>query len=279
MTPAFIISLLAGLSMMLLVVFAGIVWVQYRSKFTANAKLSLEDMFLFIDPQRLFLINMGTVVVVPMITYVLTGALPLAVIAAVGIFFLPRLAYRYLKHKRQMKLIAQMPDALNMMAGSLRAGASLALAMDLVCAEMPPPFSQELSLVLREQKLGVSLDDAFDSFAKRINLEEVNLMASAITIANDTGGNLSEVLERLASTLRAKAAMEGKIRALTSQGKLQGIVVGLLPIFLAFVLYQMEPEAMARLFTTFYGWATMAAIATLLILGGFFIKKIVTIDV
>ncbi|MDR2851848.1 MAG: type II secretion system F family protein [Burkholderiaceae bacterium] len=265
--------------MMLLVVFAGIVWVQYRSKFTANAKLSLEDMFLFIDPQRLFLINMGTVVVVPMITYVLTGALPLAVIAAVGIFFLPRLAYRYLKHKRQMKLIAQMPDALNMMAGSLRAGASLALAMDLVCAEMPPPFSQELSLVLREQKLGVSLDDAFDSFAKRINLEEVNLMASAITIANDTGGNLSEVLERLASTLRAKAAMEGKIRALTSQGKLQGIVVGLLPIFLAFVLYQMEPEAMARLFTTFYGWATMAAIATLLILGGFFIKKIVTIDV
>jgi len=73
--------------------------------------------------------------------------------------------------------------------------------------------------------------------------------------------------------------MEGKIRALTSQGKLQGIVVGLLPVFLAGVLYAMEPAPMLPLFVTFYGWATMAAIALLLLLGGLFIKKIVSIDV
>lgn len=192
---------------------------------------------------------------------------------------LPRMAYGYLKRRREAKLIEQMPDALNMLAGSLRSGASLAIAMDLVATETPPPFSQELSLVLREQKLGVSLEDAFESFAKRVNLEDVNLLVSAITISKDVGGNLSEVLERLASTLRAKAAMEGKIRALTSQGKLQGIVVGLLPVFLGFVLFQMEPEAMAPLFSTYYGWAVMAVVAVLLIMGGVFIKKIVTIDV
>jgi tight adherence protein B len=279
MSLPLLVSLAVAGSVVLLALFVRTSWGQYRSKFTSDAKLSLEDVFLFIDPQRLFLINMGAVFIVPLIVFLLTGALPLAVLAAVGMFVLPRLSYRYLKNRRQAKLVEQMPDALNMLAGSLRSGASLAIAMDLVVTETPPPFSQEISLVLREQKLGVSLEDAFDSFAKRVNLEDVNLLVSAVTISKDVGGNLSEVLERLASTLRAKAAMEGKIRALTSQGKLQGIVVALLPVFLAFVLFQMEPEAMAPLFTTYYGWAVIAAVATLIILGGFFIKKIVTIDV
>jgi tight adherence protein B len=191
----------------------------------------------------------------------------------------PRLAYSYMKRRRLEKLIEQMPDALNMLSGAMRAGASLQIAMDLVAAESPPPFSQEISLVLREQKLGVSLEDALESFGKRVNVEDVDLMVSAISIAKDVGGNLSEILERLSATLRAKSAMEGKIRALTSQGKLQGIIVGLLPIFLGFVLYQMDPVAMEPMFTTYYGWAVMAVIAVLLILGGVVIKKIVTIDV
>ena len=236
-------------------------------------------MFLFIDPQRLFFFNMGLVVVAPLLIILLTGAVPLAVIGAVVLFVLPRIAYGHLKKRREAKLIEQMPDALNMMAGSLRSGASLAIAMDLVATETAPPFSQELSLVLREQKLGVSLDDAFESFSKRVNLEDVNLMVAAIVISKDVGGNLSEVLERLASTLRGKSALEGKIRALTSQGKLQGWIVGLLPVFLGFVLFQMEPEAMAPLFTTYYGYGVIVVVSVLLILGGVFIKKIITIDV
>lgn len=279
MNPSLLVSFAVAVSVVMLVFFVARSWGHYRARFTSDARVSLEDMFLFIDPQRLFFINVGVVLVLPALVLLLTGAVPLAVLAAVGIFVLPRMAYGYLKRRREAKLIEQMPDALNMLAGSLRSGASLAIAMDLVATETPPPFSQELSLVLREQKLGVSLEDAFESFAKRVNLEDVNLLVSAITISKDVGGNLSEVLERLASTLRAKAAMEGKIRALTSQGKLQGIVVGLLPVLLGFVLFQMEPEAMAPLFSTYYGWAVMAVVAVLLIMGGVFIKKIVTIDV
>ena len=276
---AIAISLLAALSVMLVIFFVSRSIGSYRTHFQSDAKTSLEDMFLFVDPQRLFFVNLGMVAVVPILVILLTGAVPLALATGVGVFVLPRLAYGYLKRRRAAKLVEQMPDALNMLAGSLRSGASLAIAMDLVATETAAPFSQELSLVLREQKLGVSLEDAFESFAKRVNLEDVNLMVAAIVISKDVGGNLSEVLERLASTLRAKAAIEGKIRALTSQGKLQGVIVGLLPVFLAFVLFQMEPEAMAPLFTTYYGWGVMAAVSVLLILGGVFIKKIVTIDV
>jgi tight adherence protein B len=151
--------------------------------------------------------------------------------------------------------------------------------MDFVATETAAPFSQELSLVLREQKLGVSFEDAMESMGRRLSLEEIDLMVSAITISKNVGGNLSEVLERLANTLRSKAALEGKIVALTSQGKLQGIVVGLLPVFLGFVLFQMEPEAMQPLFTTIYGWIVVSIISVLLLIGGFFIKKIITIDV
>ena len=115
--------------------------------------------------------------------------------------------------------------------------------------------------------------------AQRLNTEEIDLFVSAVSIAREVGGNLSETLDRLASSLRTKLAMEGKIRALTSQGKLQGIIVGLLPVFLAAILYVMDPVAMRPLFTTLYGWGVMGALFVMLMLGAFFIRKIVTIDV
>jgi tight adherence protein B len=275
----FLVPLLVVSSVLLLFYFAVTTWTKYRSTFTDDAKSSLEDLFLFVDPQRLFIANIGLAVIVPILILLTTGALPIAITSCLVVFLAPRFMYGLLRRRREAKMVDQMPDALNMMAGALRSGGSLANALDLVASETPAPFSQEISLVLREQKLGVSLEDALESFSKRVNLESVDLLASAISIAKEVGGNLAEVLERLASTLRSKAVMEGKIRALTSQGKLQGIVVGLLPVFLAFVLFQMEPEAMAPLLTTYYGWAVVAVISVLLIMGGVFIKKIVTIDV
>ena len=252
---------------------------KYRENFTQTASITLQDMFLFIDPEKLFFINIIVLIVVPILTFLLTGSIPMAVIFTVVAIMLPRITYGIIKKRRLQTIIHQMPDALNMMSGSLRSGASLSIAMDFVATETAAPFSQELSLVLREQKLGVSFEDAMESMGRRLSLEEIDLMVSAITISKNVGGNLSEVLERLANTLRSKAALEGKIVALTSQGKLQGIVVGLLPVFLGFVLFQMEPEAMQPLFTTLYGWIVVSIITVLLLIGGFFIKKIITIDV
>jgi tight adherence protein B len=131
----------------------------------------------------------------------------------------------------------------------------------------------------REQRLGLALEDALETFAARLKLEEVDLIVSAMTIARDVGGNLAEILDQLSRTLRAKAVMEGKIRALTSQGKLQGLVVGSLPVALMFALSYMQPEAMAPLFNTFLGYLVLAVIAAAETAGFFWIRKIVTIDV
>jgi tight adherence protein B len=254
-------------------------FIEYKSGFTSNASVSLEEMFLFVDPQRLFFANILVVLIVPVLALLFTGKVIIAIVATVVAMIFPRLAYGYLKKKRQESVINQMPDALNMMGGSLRSGASLAIALDLVATETPPPFSQEISLLLREQKIGISLEDAMESMSKRLRLEEVDLFVSAVTISKNVGGNLAEVLERLAQTLRSKAVMEGKIKALTSQGKLQGIVVGLLPIFMGFALNYLEPEAMAPLFSTWYGWIVVGVVSVLLIVGGIFIRKIIAIDV
>jgi tight adherence protein B len=274
-----IFLLLICISMMLLIMTFASIYRGYRKRFTDAAKVSLEDMFLFIDPRRLFYANVVAFFVVPLLMLLITGNIPLAVLSTVLTLFAPRLLYRWLQKRRKYKFQEQLPDTMTMVASSLRAGASLQMAFEVIVQEQPPPISQELGLVVREQKLGVALEESLNAMGKRIELEDFSLVVSAIVIAKDVGGNLSEILDRLANTLRAKAVMEGKIRALTSQGKLQGIVVGLLPIFLAGVLYEMDPDAMHPLFTTYYGWGVVAAIAILETLGAFMIKKIVTIDV
>jgi len=255
------------------------VYAEWQVNFTKVASSSLSDLFLFVDPRAVFRANVGVFLLLPIVVWLVTGVPGLALLGALAGAIVPRVAWAVLRNRRRARLVTQLPDGLNMMSGSLRAGAGLQAALEMVVKEMPAPMSQEFSLLLREQRLGLALEDSLRGMAQRLGLEEIDLFVSALTIAKEVGGNLSEILERLASTLRAKATMEGKIRALTSQGKLQGVIVGALPLFLAGALYVMDPKAMTPLFTTPYGWGVMAGIAVLLALGGFFIKKIVTIDV
>ena len=254
-------------------------FVAWRQRFTEAARVSLTDMFVFIDPAALFKLNLAAFVALPLATWVLTQSAFVALVAAVAGAVMPRVTWSVLRRRRMDRLIVQLPDGLTMMAGAMRAGAGLQAALELVVKESPAPLSQEFSVLLREQRLGLPLEESLRGLSERLKMEDINLFVSALTIAKEVGGNLSEILERLATTLRSKAVMEGKIKALTSQGKLQGIIVGLLPIFLAGVLYAMDPVAMTPMFTTYYGWGTMAAIGVLLLLGGVFIRKIVSIDV
>ncbi|MBW6495706.1 MAG: type II secretion system F family protein, partial [Burkholderiaceae bacterium] len=183
------------------------------------------------------------------------------------------------RRRRIDRIEQQLPDALLMIAGAAKAGLSLVSAVRQVSAELAPPLAQEFQLMQHEQRLGVSLDDTLENLTHRIPVQSVSLMVSAMRIASGTGGGLAETLERTASTLRSQHAMELKIRALTSQGKLQAWVVGLLPVFLLWVLSHMEPEAMSLLWTTQMGWGVLAAVAIMEFFGVWIIRRIVAIDV
>lgn len=252
---------------------------RYRETFTAQASINLREMFLFIDPRRLFQANLVLFVLVPAGVYLVTGAVLFALIAAGVLAVLPRYAYVWLKRRRIKAFEQQMPDALMAIAGAMRAGASLPLAIESMVREQQPPISQEFALVLREHRLGVSLDEAFEHLGDRVPSQELVLVLSAMRIAREVGGNLAETLDRLADTLRKKFAMEGKIAALTAQGKLQGWVVGLLPFAMAAVLYKMEPQAIYPLFHSILGWIVVGVILLMEFLGVMMIRKIVSIDV
>ena len=252
---------------------------RYRQMFTEQTNFSMRELFLFIEPERLFALNLSLMLLVGAAAWLLSGSLLTALLALVAAAFLPRQVLSFLRRKRLDTLEQQLPDALLTLAGGMKAGVSLTQAIQQLSAESRPPVSQEFDMVLREQRLGVSLDDALDNLGRRVPLQSITLTVSAMRIASETGGQLAETLERASQTLRTKLAMEGKIRALTSQGKLQAIVVGALPLFLLVVLNKMEPEAMNLMFTTPMGYATLAVIALLEIFGVLIIRKIVDIDV
>jgi tight adherence protein B len=251
----------------------------YQRRFTSTARSRLEEAFVFIDPDKLFFLTLAGTVLVPLLLWWATGGVVLPVLVAMFALALPKIGFALIHAKRRTKIVAQLPDVLLMLGSSLRAGTSLQIALDLAIRETPAPLSQELGVVVQEQRLGVALEDALETMAVRLKLEEIELVVTAMTIAREAGGNLAETLDRLAATLRAKATMEGKIRSLTSQGKLQGLIVGSLPLFLMAVLSFMQHDAMMPLFHTPQGWAVLGVIGILEAIGYFMIKKIVSIDV
>lgn len=253
--------------------------VRYRATFTEKTRFQAREFFLFIDPHKLFAANLALIGLVGVLVWLFTGSVVLAVATAAVMVFVPRLVYRWLRGRRLARYESQLPDALMALSGSIRAGASLGAAIDELVRESPPPLSQEFGLMLREQRMGVPLDQALTGLSRRVPTQTNVLVVSAMRIALETGGGLADALERTAATIRSRLQMEGKIGALTAQGKLQAWVVGSMPIALMLVLNKMNPDDMAVLWHTQLGWTMLAIIAVLEILGIYVIRKIVAIDV
>jgi tight adherence protein B len=252
---------------------------KYRASFTERAKFQAQEFFLFIDPRKLFAANVSVMAIGAALVWGITGSALVATPVFFALALLPRWLYARLRRRRLDKFETQLPDALMMIAGALRAGLGLSSALAQLVAESEAPISQEFSLLLREQRLGVTLEQSLANLSLRIPTPSTTLVVSAMRIATETGGGLSETLERTAQTIRGRLQMEGKILALTSQGKLQAWVVGALPLFLMMVLNKMEPEAMSHLWHTQMGWATLVVIAFFEVMGIYVIRRIIAIDV
>jgi tight adherence protein B len=271
---------IAVLLLLWLFLYFGSHWLSHRQQRLANAaQRDLAGMFIFTDAERIFVLNLALATVAPVFVWFLSGNLLLVALAAALALTAPQLLLRTIGRRRLRRFEQQLPDALLMMAGSLRAGASLGMALDAVAAESPPPVSQEFELLQRELRLGAAFGVALGALERRVPLPDLTLVTSAMALSREVGANLAETLESLAKTLRARLQMEGKIRSLTAQGKMQGLVMSALPLLLILVLNVMEPEAMAPLFHAWYGWVTMAVIVCTVGIGYHFIRKITAIDV
>lgn len=244
-----------------------------------QASTTLADMFIFLDADKMFRYNVTAMVVLPALVWFLTANPLFTVVALVATFVLPKYYVNHLRVTRLKTLEKQLPDALLMVTGAMSAGASLNVALESMVKEQRPPIAQEFELMLREQRMGVDFDAALRNMEKRNPVPDFALVISALRISREVGGNLAEILNSLAETLREKQTMEGKIASLTAQGKIQGVVMTCLPLLVMFALMQIEPVAMHPLFTTWPGYLTLAVIMVMEVMGYFFIRKITRIDV
>ena len=173
----------------------------------------------------------------------------------------------------------QLTDALGTMSNALRAGFSISQAFESVAESDMHPISDEFALLLQQLRIGMSFDDALASLDKRIGSDDLTLVVTAIDIARKTGGNLTEIFDSISNTIRARMRIERKIRTLTAQGRLQGIIVSLMPFFLCGVMTVMKPGMMIPFLTSLNGIMCLAAASVMVLIGWIIIRKIVTIKV
>jgi tight adherence protein B len=169
--------------------------------------------------------------------------LPIFIVVAGGLFgfWLPKLFIRRRQQQRLQRIGDQLVDALSMMANSLKSGASALQAIDLVAHELPPPISEEFAQVVAEVSVGATLDDALANLARRVPSYDLYMVVTAMQIQRQTGGNLAEVLERVAHTLRERARLLREVQVRTAQQRFSALIVGLLPLAMLLILSVMSP--------------------------------------
>ena len=242
--------------------------------FGANLARELARADLRLKPSEYLFIWLGSIIGVPVLMFILGFFLPalqspiaLLVGALLG-FLLPRFWLNRRKNGRLNAFNKQLPDTITLIANALRAGSSFLQAIELVVRESRPPISTEFSRVIREVNLGLPFEQALENMVRRVRSDDLELMATAISIQHQVGGNLAEILDSIAYTIRERIRIKGEIRTLTAQQRLSGYVVGFLPIGLAGFLFIAAPGFMEPMFANPPGILGLPAGVIILIVGG-----------
>ena len=198
---------------------------------------------------------------------------------AIGGWFLPNISKNYLRTKRMQKLNLQFVQALGLMANGMKAGESLIQAIEATRRIMSNPMAQELSIIAGQVRLGTPVNKALEDFGQRIPLPDVQIATSAMLISIKTGADLPAAFQQISETIRNRMTVQGKINALTVQGKAQGLVASIVPFALGAVFYIMDPEYISVYFKTFLGNCVVAFVIVMQIVAFFVIRKIVSINI
>ncbi|MCG8535771.1 MAG: type II secretion system F family protein [Pseudomonadales bacterium] len=250
----------------------------YQQKFYLQVDKGLRDVVVMMDPGQVFTYTLlAALIVVPIVFFVVN--IVMALIVAAIILLAPTVVLKMMKKRRSDDFVEQLPDALAAISSSLRSGLNLVKAFQQVVKNQPQPLAQEFAQVLVEYRVGTDLNDSLDDLARRIDRQDILLMNSAIKISRSVGGNLADTLETLSKTLREKSKVEGKIKALTSMGQAQGTLATFFPVFIGYVFYKIEPEAMSLLFISKLGWIWLGVMAFMAAMAYVMIRKIVNVDI
>ena len=261
---------------------------EYASAYAEDSARKMEDMFLFIPPRRILELAVACAAVCFLLGFLALGGflgrtlmrgLAAGLIAGAIGWNIPRVALGVMRRRRLLLFNVQLVDSLVNMSNALKAGFSIQQAVELVVREGQNPIAQEFGVFLHQTRVGMRMEDAFESLQTRVGSDDLTLMIASIEIARQTGGNLTEVFEKIAHTIRERMRIEQRIRTLTAQGRLQGIVVGVMPLLLGLAMFVLDKGMMVMFLQSPLGLGIVLTVAILEVIGALVIRKIIHIDV
>jgi len=247
-------------------------------RFATKVQRDLARANLKLRVAEYYYIRIGASLGLGVLLFVLRDPISGAIGFVLG-YFLPRFWVGRRIGGRLSAFNKQLPDTITLLSNSLRAGSSFLQSIELVSREGGAPMSEEMGRVVREVNLGLGMEEALHNLVRRIKSDDLDLMVTAIGIQQQVGGNLAEILDTIAFTIRERVRIKGEIRTLTAQGRYSGYLVAFLPIGIMITLNFINPEFMQPLFTELIGQALLALGAIMMAVGFFAIRKITDIKV
>ncbi|MEI6563481.1 MAG: type II secretion system F family protein [bacterium] len=287
MVPGLYLLSLGGLTFFILESFQSAA-TDYAAAYSENASRQMEDLFLFIPPRRILELASASSAVCFIMGFILFGGfegrsfligLGLGGVLAVGGWNIPGRVLAVLKQRRLQRFNIQLVDSLVSMSNALKAGFSVQQAIELVVREGQNPIAQEFRMFLHQTRVGLPMEEALESLQKRVGSDDLALMIAAFETARKTGGNLTEVFEKIAHTIRERMRIELRIRTLTAQGRLQGVIVSAMPLLLGVAMYFLDKGMMLAFLRSGFGITLLVAVVVLEVIGALVIRKIVNIDI
>ncbi|KRQ86261.1 Bacterial type II secretion system protein F domain protein [Caloramator mitchellensis] len=229
--------------------------------------------------EELLVIKLLSTFVIVFLIYSITRDLLLSSFTMVIVWNIPSLIILKRKNDRFKMFDSQLTEAIVIISNSLKAGYSFLQALSVVSEQIKEPLGKEFKRLLKEMSLGMPEEEAFRSLQQRVVSEDLNLLINALLIQKDIGGNLSEILDNISETIRERQKIKNELKTLTAQGKLSGLIIGLMPVFLGLVIYAFNKEYIMLLFTTRIGIFMIIASIISEFIGLLFIRKIINIEV
>jgi tight adherence protein B len=254
-------------------------WESYEEKYNLEATRQLDDLFITMPPQQLLWLRFFFTFAGVLTGLVLLNNLVIGVAFGIMGFVSVPIALNIVKKRRAEKFKEQLVESLITLTNALRSGFSLPKAFNLIAHDMPRPICQEFSILVQELRLGIDTEEGLRNMLTRMPSDDLDLVVTSVAISNSVGGNLAEVFDKIGETIRERRRIEGRIDSLTAQGKMQGLVVALLPIVVGLAINYLAPEIFEPMITTWAGWGIIGLMCCMEGMGYFFIRKICNIEV
>ncbi len=250
-----------------------------KRSYMDEKKKKLNQAYVFMRPEEFIGISILIGLGLAFLLYLLTLNILMAIIGFIIGYKLPDIYISSLKKRRMKRLNAQLPEALAIISNGLRAGFSFTQAMSVAANELESPIRDEFMKIIRDNSIGKTMDEALTDFSERTGDEDIDMFVTALIIQRKVGGNLTEVLDTIADTIRDRMRIRGEIKTLTAQGRFSALVISILPFFVAFMIFLMNRDYIMELFKNTIGIFMVIAAVVMQIVGIFIISRMSNIEI